>query len=74
MMHTSHLGMAAQLGGDGGSHERAPGAVEALELALHVVVAEAAHARVHSIAAGAAALHMHALSRSEASTRHALLA
>ena len=57
VLHTSCLGMAAQLSCNGGSHERAPAAVEALVLALHVVVTEAAHTRIHSIAATAAALH-----------------
>ena len=65
--------MGAQLSGNGGSHERAPAAVEALVLALHVVVTEAAHAHIHSIAAGAAALHMHEWSSLEAPTHHALL-
>jgi len=60
LLHTSCLGVSAQTCSNSGSHEGAPVAGEALVFTLHVVVAEAAHARIHCIPACVAILHTHA--------------
>ena len=52
--------MGAEARPDSGGHEGAPAAVEALVLALHMVVAEAAHAHVDCIPACGPILHAHA--------------
>ena len=52
--------MGAEARPNSGGHEGPPAAVEALVLALHMVVAEAAHAHVHCIPACGPILHAHA--------------
>lgn len=59
-MRTSSLCMGAEARRDSGGHEGPPAAVEALVLALHMVVAEAAHAHVHCVPACGPILHAHA--------------
>ena len=56
---TNCLRVSAELSSNGGGDERASAAVEALVLALHMGVAEAAHADVDCVPACVPFLHVH---------------
>lgn len=62
ILHTGCLGVVTEAGAYCGGHEGPPGAVEAPVLALHVIVAEAAHAHVDRVAARAPILRVTCMS------------